>query len=127
MNYDKTEIPTTYDEARALAPETVRLWQLALGSYRSSRDVTGHRPRLRYRTLFRAIGRAFRHPGDGIDQSQKMLNQARRKPTIGNVVYWQGSAEALPLRDGCADLVFMSMVYHHLTDPIAVARECHRV
>jgi SAM-dependent methyltransferase len=36
-------------------------------------------------------------------------------------------AEALPLRDGCADLVFMSMVYHHLTDPIAAARECNRV
>jgi ubiquinone/menaquinone biosynthesis C-methylase UbiE len=27
MNYDKTEIPTTYDKARALAPETLRLWQ----------------------------------------------------------------------------------------------------
>jgi ubiquinone/menaquinone biosynthesis C-methylase UbiE len=56
-----------------------------------------------------------------------MLKEARRKPTIGNVVYWQGSAEALPLRNGCADLVFMSMAYHHLTDPTAVAHECHRV
>jgi len=27
MNYDKTEIPTAYDKARALATETVRLWQ----------------------------------------------------------------------------------------------------
>jgi SAM-dependent methyltransferase len=33
----------------------------------------------------------------------------------------------LRLPDGCADLVFMSMVYHHLTDPSAGARECHRV
>jgi SAM-dependent methyltransferase len=40
---------------------------------------------------------------------------------------WQGSAEALPLRDGCADLVLMSMVYHHLTNPTSVASECHRV
>jgi SAM-dependent methyltransferase len=60
----------------------------------------------------------------GIDPSEKMLDQARRKPTIGNVLY---SAEALPLRDGCADPVFMSMIYHHLTDPTAVARERHRV
>jgi len=29
--------------------------------------------------------------------------------------------------DGCADLVFMSMVYHHLCNPAAAARECHRV
>jgi hypothetical protein len=26
MDYDKTEIAATYDQARALAPETVRLW-----------------------------------------------------------------------------------------------------
>ena len=128
MNYDKTEIPTTYDEARALAPETVRLWQHLLSVHidRAGMSLvidlgcgTG-----RFSGLLAAH---FGIQVIGIDQSQKMLNQARRKPMIGNVVYWQGSAEALPLRDGCADLVFMSMVYHHLTDPIAVARECHRV
>src|SRR5215472_4082031 len=34
---------------------------------------------------------------------------------------------SLPLQDGCADLVFMSLVYHHFCDPSAVAKECHRV
>jgi SAM-dependent methyltransferase len=63
----------------------------------------------------------------GIGPSQKMLDQARRKSAAGNVVYRQAAAEALPLPDGCADLVFMSMVYHDLTDPAAVARECQRV
>jgi ubiquinone/menaquinone biosynthesis C-methylase UbiE len=33
----------------------------------------------------------------------------------------------MPLPDGYADLVFMSMIYHHLTDPRAVAQECRRV
>jgi SAM-dependent methyltransferase len=63
----------------------------------------------------------------GIDPLKKMLDPARRKPAAGNVVYRQAAAEALPLPDDCADLVLMSMVYHHLTDPAAVARECHLV
>jgi ubiquinone/menaquinone biosynthesis C-methylase UbiE len=59
----------------------------------------------------------------GIDPSKKMLDQARRKSTIGAVVYCQGSTEALPLQDAGTDLVFMSIIYHHFTDPLAVVRE----
>jgi hypothetical protein len=33
MDYDKTEIAATYDQARALEPETVRLWQDLLSVY----------------------------------------------------------------------------------------------
>jgi ubiquinone/menaquinone biosynthesis C-methylase UbiE len=106
MNYDKTEIPTTYDKARALVPETLRLWQdlLSLRFDRAEMSLvsdlgcgTG-----RFSELLAAL---FGVQVIGIDPSLKMLDQARRKPTIGNVVYWQGLAEALPLRDGCADLV----------------------
>jgi ubiquinone/menaquinone biosynthesis C-methylase UbiE len=127
MDYDKTEIATTYDAARTLAPETLRLWQDLLSVHIDRAAIslvidlgcgTG-----RFSELLAAH---FGVQVIGIDPSLKMVAQARRKPTIGNVVYRQGSAEALPLPDGCADLVFMSMVYHHLTDPTAVARECHR-
>jgi len=123
MNYDETEIPTTYDKARALVPETRRLWQDLLSVHIDRAEMslvidlgcgTG-----RFSGLLAAH---FGVQVIGIDPSLKMVDQARRKPKIGNVVYWQGSA-ALPLRNGCADLVFMSMVYHHLTDPTAVARE----
>ena len=128
MDYDKTEIAATYDKARALAPETRRLWQdlLSLHIDRAAISLvidlgcgTG-----RFSELLAAH---FGVQVIGIEPSQKMVDQARRKPATGNVVYRQGSAEALPLPDGCADLVFMSMVYHHLTDPTAAARECHRV
>jgi ubiquinone/menaquinone biosynthesis C-methylase UbiE len=56
-----------------------------------------------------------------------MIDQARRKPIPENVEFRRSSAEALPLQDGAVDLVFMSQVYHHLTDPSVVARECCRV
>jgi ubiquinone/menaquinone biosynthesis C-methylase UbiE len=56
-----------------------------------------------------------------------MIERARQKPIAGNVVFRRASAEALPLEDRSVDLVFLSQVYHHLTDPAAVARECSRV
>jgi ubiquinone/menaquinone biosynthesis C-methylase UbiE len=128
MDYAETQIATSYDAARALAPETLRLWQdllsvqiekaaislvidLGCGTGRISELLAAH----------------FGVRVIGIDPSRKMLDQARRKPAVGSVVYRQAAAEALSLPDGCGDLVFMSMVYHHLTDRAAVARECHRV
>jgi ubiquinone/menaquinone biosynthesis C-methylase UbiE len=128
MDYDKTDIATSYDKARALAPETRELWQDLLSAHIDRNAVsliidlgcgTG-----RFSELLAA------HFGSrviGIDPSRKMVEQARRKPASGSVAYRQGSAEALPLPDACADLVFMSMVFHHFADPTAVARECRRV
>jgi ubiquinone/menaquinone biosynthesis C-methylase UbiE len=128
MNYDKTEIPATYDKARALSPETRRLWYDLLSVHVDRAEIsliidlgcgTG-----RFSELLAAH---FGVQVIGIDPSLKMLDQARGKPAIGNVVYCQGLAEAVPFRDGCADFVFMSMVYDHFCDPSAVAKECHRV
>jgi len=106
MDYDQTDIPATYDKARALAPETRRLWQDLLSVHISRAAVslvvdvgcgTG-----RFSEL---LAGHFSAQVIGIDPSLKMLDQARRKPAIGNVVYCQGLAEAVPFRDGCADLV----------------------
>ena len=128
MDYDETEIATTYDKARALAPETLRLWQDLLSAHIDRAAIslvidlgcgTGR--------FSEVLAEHFGVHVIGIDPSEKMVDQARRKPATGNVDYRHGAAEALPLPDGCADLIFMSMVYHHFTDPTAVARECHRV
>jgi ubiquinone/menaquinone biosynthesis C-methylase UbiE len=128
MDYDQTEIASCYDRARALVPETARLWldllsvwvdrsatsvivDLGCGTGRFSDLLAGH----------------FGVEVIGIDPSQKMLDQARQKTKTDKVSYRQGPAEAMPLPDDCADLVFMSMSYHHLSDPAAAATECHRV
>ena len=83
-----------YDKARVLAPETRRVWHdllsvhigraavsliidLSCGTGRFSELLAGH----------------FSAQVIGIDPSLKMLDQARRNPAIGNVVYCQGLAE----------------------------------
>ena len=128
MNYDQTEIAESYDQARALAPETARLWLDLLSVYIDRRtmplivDLGCGTGRFSNLLAARFAGRVI-----GIDPSSKMIGQARRKPAAGNVTYQQGPAEAIPLGDACADLVFMSQIYHHLKDPPRVARECRRV
>jgi ubiquinone/menaquinone biosynthesis C-methylase UbiE len=104
MDYDKTEIAATYDQARALAPETVRLWQDLLSVHIDRAAIslvidlgcsTG-----RFSELLAAH---FGVPVIGIDPSQKMVDQARRKPATGSVVYQQGSPEARAKSGAAAD------------------------
>jgi SAM-dependent methyltransferase len=63
----------------------------------------------------------------GIDPSVKMLREAMAGRRGGRVCFANGAAEATPLSDGSVDMVFISMVFHHFTDPRAAAAECHRV
>jgi ubiquinone/menaquinone biosynthesis C-methylase UbiE len=104
MDYDKTEIAATYDQARALAPETVRLWQDLLSVHIDRAAIslvidlgcgTG-----RFSELLAAH---FGVQVIGIDPSQKMVDQARRKPATGSVDYRQGSAEARAKSGAAAD------------------------
>jgi ubiquinone/menaquinone biosynthesis C-methylase UbiE len=55
------------------------------------------------------------------------LAQARSKGHDRKVQYETGRAESIPLSDKSLDLIFMSMIFHHLEDPALVARECRRV
>jgi ubiquinone/menaquinone biosynthesis C-methylase UbiE len=61
----------------------------------------------------------------GLDLSESLLRVARRH--LDGVV--AGSALALPLRDGCADVVVCSQLLHHFEgrDLIALVQELHRV
>jgi ubiquinone/menaquinone biosynthesis C-methylase UbiE len=128
MDYDGTEIASVYDKARTLAPETLRFWldlvardaapapgsliiDLGCGTGRFSEPLAEH----------------FESRVIGVDPSSKMLEQARGKLRGDRVVFECASASALPVADGAADLVFISMALHHFDDVAAAARECRRV
>ena len=128
MDYDKSEIPAVYDEARALSQEAI-LSRLDVLSMHVDRETVAL-----IVDLGCGSGRFSEPLADyfgarviGIDPSEKMLDQARRKLESDRVTFERGSAEAIPVSDGAADMVFMSMVFHHFRDGSMVARECRRI
>jgi ubiquinone/menaquinone biosynthesis C-methylase UbiE len=63
----------------------------------------------------------------GVEPAPNMRATADAKPRPASVRFVEGSADRIPLGDASADVVFLSQVYHHLTDPPAALREIRRV
>lgn len=66
----------------------------------------------------------------GVDHSQAMLEEARRKVAVHGVVNIElrlGEMTHLPLPDNSVDCVVANMVLHHAADPLAVMTEIRRV
>lgn len=128
MDYDSTDIPDVYDRARNHGPEVLQLWMNVVASRVGEQRIntildlgcgTGR--------FSESLAAHFDAEVIGIDPSQKMLDQARTKLRDRRVRYQQGRGEAIPLANSSADLIFMSMTFHHFDDPVRVARECRRV
>ena len=128
MDYDQSNIAATYDEARGLTAARQRRWRDLLAAHVERSGIslivdlgcgTG-----RFSEILAA---EFDARVIGFDPSGSMIDQARLKSAVGMIDFERAWAHELPLADGCVDLVFMSQVYHHLADPIAVARECLRI
>jgi ubiquinone/menaquinone biosynthesis C-methylase UbiE len=127
FDYDRSAVPADYDRSRVRSPEVLANWMDALAE-----DVCGE-----VRTILDlgcgtgrftgALHERFRARVIGIDPSRKMLGQALRKHAPVEIRLLAGRGEALPIADSSADVVFISMAFHHFADPLRVARECHRV
>jgi ubiquinone/menaquinone biosynthesis C-methylase UbiE len=109
LDYDQSGIATTYDEARALTPARRQHWQRLLSAHVDRTAIslivdlgcgTG-----RFSEMLAA---EFSARVIGLDPSEKMIDQARRKSATTPVVIGRAAADELPLPDGCIDLVFMS-------------------
>jgi ubiquinone/menaquinone biosynthesis C-methylase UbiE len=127
VNYDQTDMPASYDAGRGYSPGVLEYWldvisgSVPKGSVSEILDLgcgTG-----RYST---ALAKYFNANVVGVDPSEKMLAQARQKPS-GRVRYERARGESLPLGDGSVDMVFISMAFHHFERPELVAQECRRV
>ena len=126
MEYDRTTMPANYDAGRGYRPAVMAAWLETIARWVPKRlDIvldlgcgTG-----RYSG---ALSTRLASPVVAIDPSEKMLADAARK-MAPNVRYVRAMAEALPLADGVVDMVFMSMVFHHFSNPRQAVRECRRV
>jgi SAM-dependent methyltransferase len=127
VDYDSTPIPDLYVRARRLPAEAMDVWR------RVVQDMLPPAPSIR-RVLDLGCGTArftemladiYRAAVVGVDPSLRML--AKRAPsTDGAAQFMAAHAESLPLGAGSMDLVFLSMVYHHL-QPSRAGAEIARV
>jgi ubiquinone/menaquinone biosynthesis C-methylase UbiE len=127
MDYDNTAIASKYDAARGYRPEVLRQWIDIIAAHVPVHpalivDLGCGTGRFSYPLADRFQTRVI-----GIDPSEKMLEVARRQLTDYCIEFHKAAAENIPLPNGCADVVFMSMVLHHLQDRACAARECCRV
>ena len=128
MDYDATEIASTYDLGRDHGPQFLDLWMNVVATH-----VKNQRPK-RILDLGCGTGRfsealraRFEAEVIGIDPSKKMLEQARSKLSGRSIRYEPGRGESIPIPDNSVDLIFMSMIFHHFDDPALAAKECRRV
>jgi ubiquinone/menaquinone biosynthesis C-methylase UbiE len=128
MDYDATDIASAYDRGRDHGPEFLDLWMNVVASHVKGQHLetildlgcgTGR--------FIDALRARFDAEVIGIDPSKKMLEQARSKKPDGRIRYEAGRGESIPLPDNSVDLIFMSMIFHHLADPALAASECRRV
>lgn len=128
MRWDDTCLPEVYVAARELTAEAIATWQEALGRFApASREI-------RYVVdLGCGTGRFSGLLADlyggvvvGIDPSVRMLGH-RELHDRRVVRFLAGAAEAIPTGSGTIDLLFLSMVYHHLLSVREALDEMYRV
>jgi SAM-dependent methyltransferase len=127
VDYDRTQ-HAGYAKGRRLLPVSRRSWLKAF------RELAGDR---RIRTVVDvgsgtgrftpALADEFGADVIGVEPSAKMREVAHIESSHPLVSYTPGHAADLPLDDASADLALMFLVWHHVPDRDAAARELARV
>jgi ubiquinone/menaquinone biosynthesis C-methylase UbiE len=128
FKYDQTDMHLRYEKSRTLPEDTMKVWLETLASFIPLSSVktiidlgcgTGR--------FTKGLSNQFSAKVYGIDSSWKMLSNANQSVISPLIKYIQGSAENIPLMDGTVDLIFLSMVYHHIKNKSVAINEFARV
>ena len=128
FDYDDTDIHARYARSRKLPDAAIALCLQVLSRHVADDAVdtvvdlgcgTGR--------FIAALGEHFRARVYGIDPSTRMLSVAQDTTTDPRIGFREGAAESIPLDDDTADLIFLSMVYHHIQDKVTACQEFVRV
>lgn len=126
--YDNTEISSVYSRSRSLSNETIRMWMDSIASRINKAEIktvvdlgcgTGR--------FSKALAGAFSCKVIGVDPSVKMLSAAKKDVIHSEIKFIRGDSNHIPVNDLSADIMFLSQVYHHLSDINIFLREAERV
>jgi SAM-dependent methyltransferase len=125
--YERSDIHLEYEQARALPPDTVKLWLETIAkAVDRRRDRTIIDVGCGTGRFTAALAGHFDARVLGVDPSLNMLRRRRTPGAQSSIIFVRGAAERLPVRSGSADVVFISMAYHHLPDKSRAVRECRQ-
>ncbi len=114
MDYDTTNVPSTYDAGRELSAtekrEALRSFAAGISNANIAEIVdlgcgTGR--------FSEALADTFDANVTGVEPSAKMIAQAHAKYSDERLSFRSGSGEAIPLDAQTSDMIFMSMILHH--------------
>jgi ubiquinone/menaquinone biosynthesis C-methylase UbiE len=126
--YDKTDINESYDKARDLPQQTQELWAEKFKRHIPTKHITTICDLGCGTGRFAVIlAKNFSAKVIGIDPSEKMLTEARKNISMKTILFVRGSAESIPLTDNSVDMLFLSMVFHHIQDRRKAILEFKRI
>lgn len=128
FDFDRADIADRYDRGRSLPPETIQQWLDEIAKYvpttagLSILDLGCGTGRFTAPLARLSSARVI-----GLDSAAKMLAVAAQTLGESGAVLVRGTADALPFSDASFDVVFLSMILHHIRSSPSAIGEIWRV